>query len=100
MVQYNHGQDSFPRIAGQKPTMLISICAVEVLYNHVQVPRVAGPKPTMLISICAAMGGCVKILNSLLSQYLIIIIIVIIIIIIIIIIISKPYHLINSIFCI
>ena len=76
-----------------------SICAVVVLYNDGQdsVPRVAGPKPTMLISIGAAMGGCVKILNSLLSQYIIIIIIIMIIIIIIT---SKPYHLINSIFCI
>ena len=91
MVQYNHGQDSVPRIAGQKPTMLISICAVVVLYNDGQesIPRAAGPKPTMLISMRVAMGGCVKILNSLLSQYIIILIIT-----------SKPYHLINSIFCI
>ena len=101
VVLYNDGQDSVPRVAGPKPTMLISICAVVVLYNDGQdsVPRVAGPKPTMLISIGAAMGGCVKILNSLLSQYIIIIIIIIIMIIIIIIT-SKPYHLINSIFCI
>ena len=82
VVLYNDGQDSVPRVAGPKPTMLISICAVVVLYNDGQdsVP-------------CAAMGGCVKILNSLLSQYIIIVIIIIIIII------SKPYHLINSIFC-
>ena len=55
-----------------------------VLYNDGQesILRVAGPKPTMLISMRAAMGGCVKILNSLLPQYIIIIMIIIIIIII------------------
>ena len=63
-----------------------SICAVVALYKDDQVssPRVAGPGPTMLALTCAAMGGCVKILNSLQSQYIIII--------------SKLYHLIKSIF--
>ena len=48
---YNLGQDSIPRVAGPKATMLVLKCAVVALYNLGQesVPRVAGPRPTMLV---------------------------------------------------
>ena len=68
--------------------MLVFPCAVVALYKDDQdsSPRVAGPGPTMLVLTCAAMDGCVKILNSLQSQYILII--------------SKLGHLINSILCV